>query len=76
MRLDAVALTGGVAMHVGLAALGQQPTTVASDVLAPDVYGGDGEAACDRCEMSRRADWPLAPKHLIFEVLASAASPW
>jgi hypothetical protein len=42
---------------------------VAADALAPDVYGGEADASCLRCQLSTHADWPLAPKEQIFETL-------
>jgi hypothetical protein len=33
------------------------------------VYSRDLDAACLRCDVSRHADYPLAPKRTIFELL-------
>jgi hypothetical protein len=49
--------------------------TVAPETLAPDVYGIDDDGGCNRCELSRHADWPLAPKDRIFELLGWTQQP-
>jgi len=43
--------------------------TMAPEVLAPDVYGIESDSNCARCELSRDANWPLAPTDQIFELL-------
>jgi hypothetical protein len=45
------------------------------EALAPDVYGGDADLACRRCELSAHPDWPLAPKDRIFEMLGWDKQP-
>ncbi|HEY2747309.1 MAG TPA: hypothetical protein VGL86_21955 [Polyangia bacterium] len=37
--------------------------------LVPDVYAQDLALVCDRCTLSRSADFPLAPKRAIFTLL-------
>ena len=49
--------------------------TVAPEALAPDVYGIDGDWGCKRCELSRDAQWSLAPENRIFELLGSTWQP-
>lgn len=49
-------------------ALHRPAPTVAAGSLAPDVYGVE-DWNCRRCELSRDADWPLAPRERIFELL-------
>ena len=52
-----------------LGAVLQMPVPIVRpDALAPDVFGID-DAGCTRCELSRSAKWPLAPKERIFELL-------
>jgi hypothetical protein len=50
-------------------ALRRSVPTVAPGSLAADAYGLDQDWYCGRCELSRDADWPLAPKGEIFELL-------
>lgn len=42
---------------------------VATEAVAPDVYGGDNDSSCNRCALSLHPAWPLAPKERIFDVL-------
>lgn len=42
---------------------------VAAEALVPEVYGGDADLACRRCEASRDERFPLASKQKIFEIL-------
>jgi hypothetical protein len=49
--------------------LGRPVPRVARGALAPDVYGVEADGWCERCELSRHSDWPLAPKDRIFELL-------
>jgi hypothetical protein len=37
--------------------------------LAKDIYGGEADLNCRRCELSRAERFPLAPKPQIFELL-------
>ena len=43
------------------AALRRPVPSVAVESVVPDVYGVD-DGNCNRCELSRDADWPLAPQ--------------
>jgi len=54
--------------HVLGEVLVRQPPVVSAEALATDVYGID-DWLCERCELSRHPDWPLAPKDEIFELL-------
>jgi hypothetical protein len=47
---------------------------VAGEALVPDVYGED-DGYCARCELSRDANWPLAPKDQIVELLGWIRQP-
>lgn len=40
-----------------------------SDIFAPTVYGHDLTARCARCDASRDPNFPLAPKHRVYELL-------
>jgi hypothetical protein len=42
---------------------------VSRDFLAEDVYGSDADLHCRRCELSRNARFPLAPRDRIFSLL-------
>jgi len=55
--------------------LESQVPDVPSEGLAPDMYGGDADLACRRCELSAHPDWPLAPKDRIFETLGWDQQP-
>ena len=55
--------------------LGRVVPLAAAGALARDVYGGDADLACERCELSSHPDWPLAPKDRIFELLGWAQQP-
>ena len=43
--------------------------------LVEDVYGGEADLHCRRCELSRTERFPLAPKPQIFELLGWAPTP-
>ena len=64
----------GDALGLG-AILSRSVPAVASDALAPDVYGIDADWSCSRCELSRHPAWPLAPKRRIFELLGWHKQP-
>ncbi len=49
--------------------LGRPVPDVASEALSPDVYGVEADGSCERCELSRHPDWPLAPKDRICDLL-------
>jgi hypothetical protein len=51
------------------ALLGRDVPPVAAEALAADVYGGEADASCGRCEASRRPGFPLAPKQQVLELL-------
>ena len=51
------------------AALGRDVIDVPSDALAKDVYGGEGDRVCRRCDVSRHPEFPLAPKGEILRLL-------
>ena len=57
------------------AVLHEPVPTVAPEALAPDVYGMDGDWGCERCELSRDAKWPLAPKNRMFELFGWTWQP-
>lgn len=55
---------------IALAELLDQPTpTVAAACLAADRYSTDLNAGCARCDVSRRASFPLAAKAEVFAIL-------
>lgn len=52
--------------------------SVPSGALVKDVYGGDADAECRRCALSRHPGFPLAPTRHVFAVLGwptGAAQP-
>jgi hypothetical protein len=51
------------------AVLHRRIPTVAREALVPDVYGLDEHLGCQRCELSRDVNWPLAHKDEICELL-------
>ena len=57
------------------ATLSRSVPAVASEALAPNVYGIDADWSCKRCELSRHPAWPLAPKRRIFELLGWNRQP-
>jgi len=61
--------------HVLGEVLGRQPPVVSAEVLATEVYGDETDWFCERCELSRHPNWPLAPKDHIFELLGWSRRP-
>jgi len=61
--------------HVLGEVLDRQPPMVRPEALATDVYGIETDWFCERCELSRHPDWPLAPKDRIFESLGWSRQP-
>lgn len=55
--------------------LGRAIPAVALDSLVKDVYGIDADLSCRRCELSRNARFPLAPKGEIFDLLGWTVQP-
>jgi hypothetical protein len=51
------------------AILHREVPVVPADLLVEDVYGGDVDLVCQRCESSRTSAFPLAPKNRIFDLL-------
>ena len=49
--------------------LGRDVPPVAREALQPDIYGGDTDASCQKCEASRHPGFPLAPKEQVFTLL-------
>lgn len=49
--------------------LGRAVPVVAVNALVPDVYGGDADMMCEKCDVSRHVGFPLADKRLVFELL-------
>ena len=61
--------------HVLGEVLDRRPPLVSPEALATDVYGIETDWFCERCELSRHPDWPLAPKDQIFELLGWRPKP-
>ena len=61
--------------HVLGEVLGRQPPVVSAEVLATEVHGDETDWFCERCELSRHPNWPLAPKDHIFELLGWSRRP-
>jgi hypothetical protein len=54
------------------AVVGRTIQRVPSEVLVKDVYGGEWDQACRRCELSRHSGFPVAPRSQIFKMLGWA----
>lgn len=59
------------------AIFGHEVPVASAGSFVKDVYGGEADLACRRCEMSRNPGFPLAPKNQIFDLLGwpRAANP-
>ena len=55
--------------------LGRAVPLVATEALAPDIYGTEADSFCERCRLSSHPSWPLAPKTEIFELLGWGPPP-
>jgi len=55
--------------------LDRRPPLVRPEALATDVYADETDSFCERCELSRHPNWPLAPKDHIFELLGWSRHP-
>ncbi len=51
------------------ALLGREVPPVAAEAVVADVYGGDVDATCERCALSRHPGFPLASQREVFELL-------
>jgi hypothetical protein len=51
------------------AIMGREVPTAPAGSFVKDVYGGEADRACRRCETSRNPRFPLAPKDQIFDLL-------
>lgn len=47
----------------------REAPAVPADLLVEDVYGGNVDLVCQRCELSRTRGFPWAPKNEIFDLL-------
>ncbi len=52
--------------------LGRAVPAIGNESLVEDVYGGEAEFHCQRCDLSSSAQFPLAPKEQILSLLGWA----